>query len=225
MKNRLLLMVLLMVVTVAGRAQHFAFEAGALDPVWQHIGECNAQKYALKDGRLRIYGDVFQLHEEGHPFSCVCQPVPDSLFTFETKMTLMDSDSGDEAGLLLYRSPQVYVQCLLNNNRSELRLRLRLQLYSQHLVLENVPIGASHRQIWLRVAPKKGSSDYEFSYSSDGEAYHRLGTVERHLLSASVAGCSEALRAGVYCLAGSGKFNAGYPYADFDYIDINNVNE
>jgi hypothetical protein len=220
MKNRLLVFALLMMASVTCQAQLFTFQADTIASVWQYIGERNDKKYDLKNGKLRLYGDIYALNEQGHPFTCACQTVPDSLFTFETKMTMMDVDNADEGGILLYRSPQAYVQCYMNNNRSDVRLRLRLQLYTQQVVLENLSIGLGHQDLWLRIAPGKDSPSYEFSYSFDGKQYQHVGNVDYRLLSNIVTQSDAKLQAGIYCFVGSGRYNAGYPYADFEYVDI-----
>lgn len=215
---RRLLILLLIAMALTAKAQRDDFDGETLNLSWQYLGQPDASKYQLSDGRLRLIGDIYEMTDDG-PKSFVGLPVGDAPFAFETKLTLFDADSGDEAGVCLYRSKNAYVQCCLNNYRGDHRLKVRLNFLSHHLVLADHSVGV-RREVWFRVSLDDSGAKYDFSYSFDGEKYHSLESVEKPLLSPEIVGSDNQMLIGVFSFMGSVKYQAGYSYADFYYADL-----
>ncbi len=215
--NRLLIILFLFLATGI-RAQHYEFREAPSLQDWQHIGKPDSTKYAWCRGCLRLYGGVFDLNE-GKDFTFTGLPLPDSPFTYETKLTIIDTFDSDEAGICLYRSREAYVQCCVNDYRGDRRMKLRLQLVSHRLLLNDVSIGTV-RTVWIRVSLSKTGDKYNFHYSTDHQKWQWLQSVELRLLSPAATGSDSAMLIGLYCFTGNSKFNAGYTYADFEYVDF-----
>ncbi|MBR1933275.1 MAG: hypothetical protein IJ841_06275 [Prevotella sp.] len=215
--RQLLLCLLLLLATTAG-AWRDDFDGPGLSPLWQHIDSVDATKYRLQGSQLRLYGSIFQLFEQS-PTTFIGQPLDGTATTFETRLTLFDAESGDEAGISLLRSRQCYVQCCLNNFKGDHRLKLRLHLYGRSLLLKDQSVGLK-REVWLRAQLSSKGRHYNFHYSFDGQKYHWLESVEVQLLSPCVAQSDGPLLAGLYAFMGSAKYQAGYSYACFDYAEL-----
>lgn len=215
---RRLLIVLFVAMALTAKAQRDDFDGETLNPSWQYLGQPDVSKYQLKDGRLRLIGDIYEVKDDG-PTSFLGLPVGDAPFTFETKLTLYDADSGDEAGICLYRSKNAYVQCCLNNYRGDHRLRVRLHFLSHRLLLADQSVGL-RREVWFRVSLSENEPQYEFSYSFDGKKFNQLESVEKMLLSPALIGSSNQMLIGLFSVMGSVKYQAGYSYADFYYTDL-----
>lgn len=219
--KRFLFLALVLALTMRLQAQsrHFTFENAQLDPEWKYIGERDASKYGFAHGKLRLKGNIYELHEE-RPFTFLGVPERSDSFVVETKMALIDAESGDEAGLCVYRSRQGYVQCCLNNYQFNRRMQLRLHLLSHRLILFDTPVGMLS-EVWLRV---EGNPNWlRFSYSSDGRNYHLMEKVERRLLATDIVGGTDEVLVGMYVYMASTKYNTGYTYGDFDFFDYKEV--
>ncbi len=216
--KRHLLIFALWLSALAAMAQRYEFDEAQLSPQWQFLGQHDASKYELHEGRLRLYGDIFELHEDLHT-TFLGLPVADEAFTFETKLSLFDADNGDEAGVCLFRTKDAYVQCCLNAYRGDHRLRLRVQFFGHRMVLADRHVG-TQRDVWLRITRSEADSLYRFQYSFDGEKYQQLEAIQTAQLSPVVTGSDLPLLAGLYCFTGSGKYQMGYSFADFDYVDL-----
>lgn len=212
--NRLLIIIFLFVAAGVS-AQRYEFDKSLSEQEWQYIGTPDSTKYELCNGCLRLYGSVYDL-SEGRDFTFVGQALPDKDFTFETKLTMLDSFDGDEGGICLCRSREAYAACCISNYHGDHHLKLCLQLFSHKLTLYERSIGTL-RTLWLRVTQCDGK--YVFQYSPDNEKWQTVQSVEKRLLSPIVTGSDSALLAGPYCFTGNSKYNAGYTYADFDYAE------
>ncbi len=218
MKRTLLIMVLMLHVAAA-LAQRYAFDKAPLSSDWQFLGQPDTTKYELRDdGKLRLHGDIYDFFEN-KSVTFMGLPVADAPFTFETKLTLFDADNGDEAGVCLYRTPEVYVQCCLNHYRSDHRLKLRLHLFGHRLLLYDRSVKL-RRDLWLRISRTPDGNNYNFHYSFDGKKYHWLESVNVRLLSTTVADAESPLLLGLYAYTGSARYQAGYSYGDFEYVDF-----
>ncbi len=217
---RYYLTLLFLSFALIGKAQMDTFDADVIQPFWQYLEQPAPKNYQQDEGRLKLVGDIYRFTEEG-THTCLTQPLRDGTFAFETKLTLMDADDGDEAGLLLYRSRDVHVQCCLNNFRGDHRVKLRLQVLSHKFLLLDRSIGTK-REIWLRASLADSGRKYDFSYSLDGKKYHWIESVETRLLSPEATGCTAPMQIGIYSFMGSVKYQAGYSYALFDYAGYAN---
>ena len=216
MMKRFLFFVMMALWGVCAQAQrHYTFESRQLGPEWQYVGEPDASKYCFAEGNLRLKGSIFELKEE-RPATFVGLPCTKDTLQVNTKLTLFDTESGDEAGLCVFRSRRGYVQCCLNNYQGGHRLKLRLQLLSHRLLLVDRSVG-NMTEVWLRV--KSDGSKLKFFYSADGQRYQWLENVERRLLDSDVVGGGQLL-VGMYAYMGSTKYNAGYTFGDFSFFDL-----
>lgn len=212
---------MLMSVFICGFAQqHITFDRGKIGPEWQFVGQKDNTKYCLVDGKLRLIGSVTELFEEGESATYMGLPVPDSLFQADTRLTLLDTENGNEGGLCVYQSPRGYVQCCLNNYQGLRRLKVRLQLLSHRLLLVDKPVGML-REVWLRV--RGDARKLKFYYSVDGETYQWLEDVERRLLQPDIVGGDGSLLAGLFAFNGNTKYAMGYVYADFDFFNLDHT--
>jgi len=217
--KRLLTIFFLALTTLAVNAQnHFRdnFEGTALAPEWGFLLQPDSAKHVLCNGRLRLYGGLFQLKEH-QPTTFLSIPQRDSCFQADTRLTLFDTESGDEAGLCLYRSDSCYVQAFIVNNRSDHRLRLRFQLMSHSWTLADRHIDHQQNEIWLRMSCD--GRFYRFFYSFDGQKFSPLEAIETSLLSDAIARTSDKPLIGLFAFMGTTKYQAGYSFADFDYFD------
>jgi len=201
--------------TASTEKKHYTFEDQVLGSEWQHVGKPDSTMYCFAEGRLRLKGSIYELHEDG-PSTFMGLKRNASHFVAETRLSLFDTENGDEAGLCLFRSREGYVQCCLNNFQGSRRLKLRLQLYSHRLMIVDRPVG-SMSEVWLRV-----TSDGEFlrfTYSTDGKRYQKMDDVEWKLLSPQLVGGEDHFLIGLFSFMGSTKYNAGTTFGDFDYFD------
>lgn len=212
-------LVLLALCSMIYAQRHYTFESGSLGSEWQYIGKPDASKYAFVNGKLRLKGSVHELFEE-KPATFVGIPQTSEMFDVVTRLTIFDAESGDEAGLCVFRSPKGYVQCCLSNFQGSRRLKLRLQLLSHQLVLVDRHMGTL-AEVWLRV--KSDGQVLKFFYSSDGEKYHTIENVECRLLEPDIVGGGEQNLIGMYAFMASTKYNAGYTFADFDFFDYEDI--
>ena len=219
LRHRAAMLLAALSIMAAGSAVHaqgrYTFEQGGLGPEWRYVGQADASKYSIVDGRLRLRGSIYELHE-GKGGTFVGQELRADSFTVETKMTLIDTESGDEGGLCVYHSPRGYVQCCLSNYQGSRRLKVRLRLLSHELVLADQPAGMM-REVWLRLTAS--GQKLTFYYSTDGVRYHSLEEVERQLLSPTLTGASGPGLVGMYAFMGSTKYQSGLTFADFDFFD------
>ena len=196
--------------------QHYTFHDGTgLGSEWRHIGEPNRAKYRIVDNKLRLYGDIYEL-KDGRSFTFAGLPLGDKPFEVATKLSLTDAENGDEAGLCLYRSADAFVQCCLNSQDGQRRLKLRLGLLSHRLLLADRPMGMTS-ELYLRIS--FDGRKYAFHYSADGQQYHPIETVEHRLLDKEIAGYGDELLVGMYCHSGTTKYNAGYTFGEFGFFD------
>jgi alpha-N-arabinofuranosidase len=194
--------------------RRYDFDA-PLGPEWVYIQNPDSAMYLLHNGQLRLHGSRHSLAENKRPtFAGVRQE--SATFVMDTKITAHDLADGDEAGLCVYQMHNGNVQCCLGNYHDILRVRVRLNLKGLKplLVDKNIP---NTDNLWLRV--ESDSKDYIFYYSTDGKKFLRLESVDCSLLSTETVGGFTGAMLGIYCFQGNNKFQAGRPYADFDYVE------
>ena len=183
------------------------------------MGQPDLSKYVFADGKLRLKGSVFELREE-KPSTFVGLEQTTEKFVAETKLTLFDAESGDEAGLCVFKSREGYIQCCLNNYQESRRLKVRLQLLSHRLLLVDRYVGMLS-EVWLRVS--SDGSKLKFCYSTDGKEFKRLEEVDLRLLKSDLVGGEDPALVGMYAFMGSTKYQAGYTFGDFDYFDFQEI--
>ncbi len=200
-----------------GQAKRYEFNQ-PLGSEWEYINAPQTGRYNIGEGRLRLYGATEDLDANGCPTFVGLRP--DSAgFSMTTKLFLFDTLDGDEAGLAVYQAPQGYVQCCLNNYRGTHRLKLRLTLRNVRTVLVDKPMGIVNN-VWLRM--EDDGQNYTFHYSTDGQRYHLLESVDKSLLRPVVVGGGTGIVAGLYAYQGTTKLQAGPSYADFDFLEVSN---
>lgn len=202
--------------TCLSAQRHYTFESCQLGPEWRYVGQPDLSKYVFADGKLRLKGSVFELREE-KPSTFVGLEQTTEKFVAETKLTLFDAESGDEAGLCVFKSREGYIQCCLNNYQESRRLKVRLQLLSHRLLLVDRYVGMLS-EVWLRVS--SDGSKLKFCYSTDGKEFKRLEEVDLRLLKSDLVGGEDPALVGMYAFMGSTKYQAGYTFGDFDYFDF-----
>ena len=193
----------------------YDFAQGTLGPEWRHVGQPDPSKYCFVGGKLRLKGSISELFEEKGATFLGQELLTDS-FTIDTRLTLFDAESGDEAGLCVYYSPRGYVQCCLNNFQGSRRMKVRLQLLNHRLLLADRHVGML-TEVWLRITGN--AHKLKFFYSTDGQRYHWLEDVERQLLSPQLTGAQGPGLVGMYAFMGSTKYQSGFTFGDFDYFD------
>lgn len=198
------------------RHERYEFDGDSLSAAWQHVRQPDHSKYVVRDGRLRLYGDIFELKEaRSSTFAGLRQA--EDCFTAETHMVFYDGENGDEAGLCVYRSDSCYVQLGLSDYRGEHRLTLHFQLKSHRWVVAEKTVSGLVDDAWMRVVCD--GRDYRFYYSLDGQKFLWLETVECSLMSPLLAGTSDAPLVGLFAFTQNNKYQAGYCMADFAYFD------
>ncbi|MCR5679460.1 MAG: glycoside hydrolase family 43 protein [Prevotella sp.] len=194
--------------------RRYDFDA-PLGPEWVYIQNPDSAMYLVHNGQMRLHGSRFSLVENKRP-TFVGLRQESATFVMDTKITAHDLADGDEAGLCVYQMHNGNVQCFLANYRDILRLRVRLNLKGLKplLVDKNVP---NTDDLWLRV--ESDSKNYSFYYSTDGEKYLWLESIDCSLLSTETVGGFTGAMLGIYCFQGNNKYQAGRPFADFDYVE------
>ena len=195
---------------------HYDFDESQLSAEWQFLGKPDMSKYVLRDGKLRLYGDIFEVKEH-ETTTFLALPQRDRQFVAETRIVTFDDDNGDEAGLCLFRSDSCFAQLLLGNYRNEHRLRLRFQLKSHNWIMAERHMTRRVDEIWLRIACD--GQFYRFFFSTNGKDFEQLDAIECSLMSPLIAGSEAPALIGPYAFTGTTKYQMGYAYADFDYFD------
>ena len=219
LKRMLLVCCAWLFFTCLSAQRHYTFESCQLGPEWRYVGQPDLSKYVFADGKLQLKGSVFELHEE-NPSTFVGLEQTTEKFVAETKLTLFDAETGDEAGLCVFKSREGYIQCCLNNYQESRRLKVRLQLLSHRLLLVDRHVGMLS-EVWLRVS--SDGSKLKFCYSTDGKEFKRLEEVDLRLLKSDLVGGEDPALVGMYAFMGSTKYQAGYTYGDFDYFDFQEI--
>lgn len=215
MKKLFICLFVSMLCTWTFAQQHHTFEKGTLGPEWCFIGEPDSSKYTFMDGRLRLFGSIYELYED-KPVTFTGFRQQSAQFEATTKLTLLDTEYGDEAGLCVYRSPKGYIQLCIEGLQSGHRLKLKLRLLSHYLQMGEQYIG-SNKDVWLRV--KSDSEKIAFLYSTNGTNFRQIGFVEQRLIAPDIVGGEQHTYTGMYAYTGSTKYSAGYTFADFDFFD------
>ena len=186
-----------------------------LEPEWVYIQNPDSAMYLLHNGQMRLRGSRYSLVENIQPTFLGLRQESAS-FVMDTKINTYELADGDEAGICVYQMHNGNVQCCLNNYRDIYRLKVRLNLKGLKPLLVDKNI-THPSDLWLRVT--SDSNTYSFYYSTDGEKYHLLESVDCTLLSTETVGGFTGAMLGIYCYQGYTKFQAGRPYADFDYVE------
>ncbi|MBR1448405.1 MAG: glycoside hydrolase family 43 protein [Prevotella sp.] len=188
-----------------------------LGPEMVYIQNPDSTAYWQHDGKMRLYGSVHEMPVNRQPtFLGMRQEA--ALFTMDTKISGVELNDGDEAGLCVYQMHDGNVQCCVNNFRGVYRLKVRLNLKGVRTLLLDRSVGSAQiENLWLRA--KSNGKYYNFYYSTNGEKYHWLESVQCSLLSTETVGGFTGVMLGIYAHMGSAKYQSGRSYADFDYIE------
>ena len=200
--------------TAQKRRLHYDFTK-PLGPEWLHIQEPDTEAYELKDGRLRLFGSILSMKENKQP-TFVGLRQESANICVDTKVTLLDGENGDQAGLCVYQINDGFAQMNLQNRRGSHYVRLCLQLKDNLFTMAEQSVPAT-AQVWMQL--KSDGEKYYFSYSTDGKSYEQLGAIECLLLSTEVAGGFTGVIVGMHSHMASSKFQTGRSFADFDFFD------
>jgi len=188
-----------------------------LGPEMIYIQNPDSSTYWQHDGKMRLYGSVYEMHENKQP-TFVGMRQESAKFVLDTKISAFDFTEGDEAGLCVYQMHEGYVQCCVSYSRGNSRFRLRLVLKGMQAFLVDRNFGGSLLEnVWLRV--KSDGVKYYFYYSINGQKYTLLDAVPCALLSTETVGGFTGVTMGIYAYNGNPKFQMGRSYADFDYLE------
>jgi len=196
---------------------HEDFSGKTLSANWNFLGKADPSKYVQDDGRLRLYGDVYEPRDHMHNTFLGLPHHGGNPMQADTHLMLFESESGDEAGMCVYQSDSCYAQLCMSNYRGEYRLKLKFQLKGHQWLMTDKQMTRRVEQMWLRVVFESGC--YKFYYSTDGEKYTLADSIEKILMSPVISGSSAEPLVGLYAFMGNSKYQTGYSYADFEYFD------
>ncbi len=109
---------------ITSRYVYFIYPFG---PDMIYIQNPDSSTYWQHDGKMRLYGSVYEMHENKQP-TFVGMRQESAKFVLDTKISAFDFTEGDEAGLCVYQMHEGYVQCCVSYSRGNSRFRLRLVL-------------------------------------------------------------------------------------------------
>ena len=194
---------------------------------WTYVHEPVRENYVTRDGLLRLYGSATSFKDDVQPTFAALSPTvlggfpaesADSVdYTMTMKIVHSDLLDGDEVGLAVYQAPMGYAQCCLHNLRGDRRIRVRLLLKYLSFMISDRSVGVPS-EIWIRLEARNGM--YRFSYSTNGQRYVALESVDRSLLRPVVVGQGNGILVGPYSFVGSPKLQAGRSFGDIDELEI-----
>lgn len=183
---------------------------------WTYIHEPVSENYRIHDGMLRIFASVTSLKDDVQPTFVGLRPESED-YSMTMKIAQTDFLDSDEVGLAVYQAPMGYVQCYIYNLRGDRRMRVRLVLKNITTLMSDRSIGNT-MPVWIRLDASSGM--YRFSYSTNGQRYVALESVDQSLLRPVVVGQGDGIQVGPYAYMGSPKSQSGHSFGDIEELEI-----
>ena len=192
------------------------FDKAELGFSWNFLRTPRETWWSLSErpGHLRLRLRPGMLHETVNP-SFIGRRVQDLAFSSSCAMDFAPAASGEEAGMVLYKSSKAHFRLVigrLENGRREVRVVKRLVQDDRDSVIARQ--AASGKRVFLRIDTH--DRRFRFSWSSDGKAWRGLdATFDVSHLSQVVCGGFTGMYVGMF--AGSNGQSSG-ACADFDWF-------
>ena len=161
---------------LAQKQTHWDFDE-PLGPQWQYLRNPHMERYAVKDGKLTLYGSPFDLRSMDSP-TFVCLRQEDHDFEAVACLEMKGAKTGDQAGLSLYMDIESHYDIYLERKGGKNYVTAR---YTLGTMDHTVQAAVSSSKIWLKLS---GDPDfYNLSYSADGKTWKELGRQYTNFLS------------------------------------------
>lgn len=173
---------------------------------WLYLQNPLMANYELHDGVLRLHPHGTLAENERPTFKGVRQE--DARMTVETEVRMVNGvEMPLRAGLSVYQINDGYLNFCVENNSVVLRMKLK----SVDYVVGQAPLSGKMESVKLRI--QSDGEKYVFAYSTDGNTYQQVGSMDCTLLSTEVAGGFTGVIIGMF-VEGSHSDSA----ADFMYF-------
>lgn len=189
------------------------FTSGKLGPEWLHISNPLRDNYAFSHGELELTASEFTLNEGMHSPTFVGRRQEHFNFTATTRLRISKTADGDEAGLTTYMSPEGHYEVALQQKAGGKKaVILRYRLEELTYIAKEVAVQAD--EVTLRV--EGTPAFYEFSFSTDGTHFTKLGKMNTEFLSSETLGGFTGIIIGMYA-SGKPKTKGKASFSYFDY--------
>lgn len=186
------------------------FGKQSLGPEWLYLRNPIISNYEITSNSLRLKLSDTSLDELDSP-TFVGRRLQHINFQATTSLELSKSNKGDEAGLTVYMDYHSHYDIVIKETSNDkYSIQLRYRLGNLYHIEKEVPI--SEKYVHLRVSGDK--KEYTFSYSLDGKAFTKLGSMDVRYLSSETAGGFTGIVLGLFGVS----YNKN-AYADFRYFE------
>ena len=173
---------------------------------WLYLQNPLMANYELHDGVLRLHPHGTLAENERPTFKGVRQE--DARVTVETEVRMVNGvEMPLRAGLSVYQINDGYLNFCVENNSVVLRMKLK----SVDYIVGQAPLSGEMKSVKLRI--QSDGEKYVFAYSTDGNTYQPVESMDCTLLSTEVAGGFTGVVIGMF-VEGSHSDSA----ADFMYF-------
>ena len=199
--------------TPATKPIRTTFTNGKLGPEWLHISNPLRDNYTFSHGKLELTASEFTLNEGMHSPTFVGRRQEHFNFTATTRLRISKTADGDEAGLTTYMSPEGHYEVALQQKAGGKKaVILRYRLEELTYIAKEVAVQAD--EVTLRV--EGTPAFYEFSFSTDGTHFTKLGKMNTEFLSSETLGGFTGIIIGMYA-SGKPKTKGKASFSYFDY--------
>lgn len=190
------------------------FEEDKLGLEWNYLRNPKLENYILADGALKLKATNVSLDELKSP-TFLGRRQEHMEFSTVTKVSLMNSEPGDEAGLTVFMDNRSHYDLFLEQEESNQTLVLRIRLGELDPTFKKATI-PDKTNIYLKV---QGTRDfYEFSYSLDGQNFEYLGKMDVKYLSSETAGGFTGIYLGMFAKSEKESSRAYGKFEEFKYV-------